>query len=157
MTSSHAFFLLASICALMLSASDPALAQQSGVLPPLGGTAPAGTTPTAKAPTSAGTAQAPATAAPAVTLPSTASEHEALAKKYTIEAAQYRQTAAEHKQMAAEYKKAVPDPKSGPKNSWYKKMAKHCEALSKDWEKLAADAAKAAEYHTFYARELHAG
>ncbi len=88
-------------------------------------------------------------------LPQTAADHEALAKKYHDEAAAYRKEAAEHKEMADAYKKAVPaGTKGGGPNPWTKKMATHCGTIAKDAEALAADADKAAEYHTMRAKEL---
>jgi hypothetical protein len=87
-------------------------------------------------------------------VPTTTAEHEALAKQYKDEAAQYKKTADEHRAMAALYAKAHPDAKGGAKNPWNDKMKKHCEALSKDADKLAADAEKAADFHTSRAKEL---
>ena len=89
-----------------------------------------------------------------VKVPQTAADHQALAKQYQEEAAQYRKVVAEHQAMAAAYAKAHPDPKGGAKNAWNEKMQKHCAALAKDAEKLAADADKAADYHTLRAKEL---
>lgn len=86
-------------------------------------------------------------------IPETAADHEALAKQYKDEATQYRKIAAEHEAMADAYGKAHPDTKVG-KNPWNVKMQKHCEALKKDAEKLAADADKAADYHELRAKEL---
>jgi hypothetical protein len=36
-------------------------------------------------------------------------------------------------------------------------MVKHCEALSKDADRLATDAGKAAQYHMMRAKELQGG
>ena len=88
-----------------------------------------------------------------VKVPETAADHEALAKQYKDQAAQYRKVAAEHQAMAAAYAKSHPDPKAG-KNPWNEKMQKHCTTLAKDADKLAADADKAADYHTMRAKEL---
>ena len=87
-------------------------------------------------------------------VPTTAAEHEALAKQYKEEAAQYKKIAEEHHAMAEAYAKAHPDSKGGVKNSWNDKMQKHCAALAKDADKLAADATKAADYHELRAKEL---
>ena len=87
-------------------------------------------------------------------VPTTAAEHEALAKQYKDEAAQYKKVSEEHKAMAAAYAKAHPDTKGGAKNPFNDKMQKHCATLAKDAEKLAADAEKAADYHTMRAKEL---
>ncbi len=87
-------------------------------------------------------------------MPQTAADHEALAKSYKDQAAQFRKVAEDHKQMAEAYAKAHPDAKSGSKNPWNTKMQKHCQALSKDAEKVAGDADKAAEFHTLRAKEL---
>ena len=87
-------------------------------------------------------------------VPTTTAEHEALAKQYREEAAQYKKVGDEHRAMAAAYAKAHPDSKGGVKNPWNAKMQKHCEALSKDADKLAADAEKAADFHTARGKEL---
>jgi hypothetical protein len=87
-------------------------------------------------------------------VPTTTAEHEALAKDYKEQAAQYKKVADEHRAMAAAYGKAHPDSKGGVKNPWNEKMQKHCTALSKDADKLAADAEKAADYHALRAKEL---
>jgi hypothetical protein len=91
-----------------------------------------------------------------VKLPETAADHEALAKSYKDQAAQYKKVADDHKAMAAAYKKTIanPESKTGVKNPWLAKMEKHCAMLAKDADKLAADAEKAAEYHTLRAKEL---
>jgi hypothetical protein len=91
-----------------------------------------------------------------VKVPETAADHETLAKKYKDEAEQHRKTAEEHKKMAEAYAKANPDPaaKGGRKNPWNAKMEKHCQTLAKGATKLAADADKAAEFHTLRAKEL---
>ena len=102
------------------------------------------------------TVSAAAALADDVKLPQTAAEHEAMAKQYTDQAAQYKKVADDHKAMAEAYKKSVamPEIKGGKKNPWVTKMEKHCEMLAKDAEKLAADATKAADYHTMRAKEL---
>jgi hypothetical protein len=87
-------------------------------------------------------------------VPTTTAEHEALAKQYTDQAAAYKKVADEHRAMAAAYAKSHPDTKGGLKNPWNQKMQKHCEALAKDADKLAADSTKAAEFHTMRAKEL---
>ena len=99
---------------------------------------------------------APSFAEEVVKIPETAAEHEALAKSYKDQAVQYRKSEAEHKQMAVEYAKKHPDTKAGA-NPWAQKMSKHCEMLAKDFEKLAIDATKAADYHTMRAKELTGG
>jgi hypothetical protein len=105
-----------------------------------------------KAPAS-GTATKPATAAPK--MPTTAADHLALAKSYKEKAAAYKKEADYHRAMADAYKKSVPGPtKGGVENPWAKKMEEHCRAIVTDAEKLAADAEKAAEYHTLRAKEL---
>jgi len=87
-------------------------------------------------------------------VPTTTAAHEALAKQYREEAAQYKKVGDEHRAMAAAYGKEHPDSKGGVKNAWNVKMQKHCEALSKDADKLSADAEKAAEFHTARGKEL---
>ena len=89
-----------------------------------------------------------------VKLPQTPAEHEAMAKQYKDQAAQYKKVAEEHRAMAATYAKAHPDSKGGVKNPWNAQMKKHCEALSKDADKLAVDAEKAADFHTARGKEL---
>lgn len=101
-------------------------------------------------------AQSPALAED-VKLPQTAAEHEARAKSYRDQAAEFRKGAAEHKQMAAEYAKQHPDMKGSPKNAWTKNMLKHCQMLAKDFEKLAVDAEKAADFHLMRGKELQGG
>jgi hypothetical protein len=86
-------------------------------------------------------------------VPTTAAEHEALTKQYKEQAAQYKKVADEHRAMAAAYAKAHPDAKGGAKNPWNQKMQKHCEALAKDADKLAADSEKAADFQTQLAKE----
>jgi hypothetical protein len=87
-------------------------------------------------------------------LPQTAAEHEARAKSYKEQAANYKKAAEEHKQMAAEYANAHPDFKGGVKNPFNEKMAKHCDALAKEFEQLATDTEKAADFHAMRAKEL---
>lgn len=97
----------------------------------------------------------PAMARAEAKVPETAADHLALAKSYREKAASYRKEAAEHKAMAEAYKKSIaPATKSTGENPWAKKMEEHCRAIAADAEKLAADADKAAEYHTLRAREL---
>jgi hypothetical protein len=87
-------------------------------------------------------------------LPTTAAEHEALAKQYKEQAAQNKKLAEEHRAMAAAYKHMHPDTKGGLKNPLNEKMQKHCEAIAKDADKLAADDEMAANYHEMRAKEL---
>ena len=91
-----------------------------------------------------------------VKLPETAADHDALAKSYKDQAAEYKKVADDHRAMAEAYKKtlAMPVDKTGRKNPWLAKMEKHCALLAKDANKLAADAEKAAEYHTLRGKEL---
>jgi hypothetical protein len=90
-----------------------------------------------------------------VKVPVTAADHLALANSYQDKAAEYRKVVAEHKEMADAYKKSVPKTqKVAGENPWAKKMEEHCRAIAADAEKLAVDAEKAAEYHTFRAKEL---
>jgi hypothetical protein len=88
-------------------------------------------------------------------VPESPAEHLALAKSYQEKATTYHKEAAEHRAMADAYKKAVPGPtKGGAENPWAKKMEAHCRAIATDAEKLAADADKAAEFHSLRAKEL---
>jgi hypothetical protein len=87
-------------------------------------------------------------------VPTTTAEHEALAKQYKDQAAQFKKVGDDHRSMAAAYAKEHPDSKGGVKNAWNIKMQKHCAALAKDADKLAADADKAADYHSLRAKEL---
>lgn len=99
-----------------------------------------------------------ATAVPAhaddVKVPETVADHMTLAKHYTDKAAAYRAEAEHHRKMAEAYKKGVASSPKAPANPWLVKMQKHCMAFVRDAEKLAKDAEKAAEYHTFRAKEL---
>ena len=89
-----------------------------------------------------------------VKAPTTVAEHEALAKKYSGDAAQFKKVADDHRAMAAAYA-AVHQPTNGPKsNEGSDKMKKHCELLAKDADKLASDSEKAADFHTLRAKEL---
>jgi nitrate reductase cytochrome c-type subunit len=90
-------------------------------------------------------------------VPQTAAEHEAKAKAYKDQAAQYRKLAEEHKQMAKEYAEKRPELKGVGKNPAVEKMSKHCLTLAKDYEKLATDAEKMADFHTMRAKELQGG
>ena len=87
-------------------------------------------------------------------VPTTTAEHETLAKQYKDQAAQFKKVGDEHRAMAAAYAKEHADSKGGVKNAWNTKMQKHCAALAKDADKLAADADKAADYHSLRAKEL---
>ena len=87
-------------------------------------------------------------------VPTTAAEHEAMAKQYREQAAQFKKLADDHRAMAAAYA-ATHQPTNGPTpNAGAAKMKKHCEALAKDADTLAADTEKAADYHTMRAKEL---
>jgi hypothetical protein len=87
--------------------------------------------------------------------PDTVADHMAQAQSYKQKASAYRKEAAEHRAMAEEYRKSVPGPtKGGIENPWAKKMEAHCYAIVADAEKLAADADKAADFHTLRAKEL---
>ena len=89
-------------------------------------------------------------------VPTTVEEHQALAKEYQAKAATFHKEAEEHKAMAAAYKNSVANAqdKRGQKNPWVVKMEKHCAQIAAEAEKLATDNEKAAEYHTFRAKEL---
>lgn len=100
---------------------------------------------------------APVFADDEIKIPQTAAEHEARAKIYKDQVAEYRKGAAEHRRMAEEYARQHPDPKGSPKNAWTQKMTKHCQMIVKDFEKLATDAEKAADYHSMRAKELKGG
>lgn len=92
-----------------------------------------------------------------VKVPQTAAEHEAKAKTYKDQAAQYRKLAEEHKQMAKAYAEKRPDLKGVGKNPAAEKMSKHCLTLANDYEKLATDAEKMADFHAARAKELQGG
>lgn len=87
-------------------------------------------------------------------LPVTAEDHHALAKSYTEKAASWRAEATLHREMAAAYAKSHPEGKLGTRNPWTVKMEKHCLAIVKDVEALAADAELAAKLHELWAKEL---
>ena len=96
----------------------------------------------------------PTTYADDVNVPQTTADHMALAKQYAEKATAYRAEAEHHRKMSAAYAKSVATSPKNPSNPWAVKMQKHCMALVKDAEKLAADAQKAADYHTLRAKEL---
>ena len=95
-----------------------------------------------------------ATYAQDVKVPESAADHLALAKEYTEKATSYRAEAERHRKMAVAYKASVATIPKAPPNPWAKKMEKHCMMLAKDADKLAADAQKAADFHTLRAKEL---
>ncbi len=84
----------------------------------------------------------------------TAAGQQERAKAYKDKATDAKKVADEHRAMAAEYGKAHPDMKGGMKNPWNEKMQKHCMAIARDADKLAADYQKAADYHEMRAKEL---
>lgn len=87
-------------------------------------------------------------------VPETVADHQALAKQYADKALAAKAEAQHHRDMAAAYKKSAASlPKLGP-NPWVVKMERHCKALEKDAEKMAADLQKAADYHALRAKEL---
>lgn len=87
-------------------------------------------------------------------VPVTVADHTALAKHYAEKAAAYKTEAESHRKMAEAYKKSVATTPKAPENPFVQKMEKHCQALAKDADKLAADAQKASDYHTLRAKEL---
>lgn len=89
-----------------------------------------------------------------VKVPVTVADHTALAKQYADKAAAYKVEAESHRKMAEAYKKSVATTPKAPPNPFVMKMEKHCQALAKDADKLAADSQKAADYHTLRAKEL---
>ena len=89
-----------------------------------------------------------------VKVPVSVADHTALAKQYAEKAAVYKAEADSHRKMAEAYKKSVATTPKAPPNPWVTKMEKHCQTLAKDLDKLAADAQKAADYHTLRAKEL---
>lgn len=89
-----------------------------------------------------------------VKVPVTVADHTALAKHYADKAAAYKAEADSHRKMAEAYKKSVATTPKAPPNPFVTKMERHCQALAKDADKLAADAQKAADYHTLRAKEL---
>jgi ABC-type sugar transport system substrate-binding protein len=93
-------------------------------------------------------------AADDVHIPATVADHEALAKQYAEKAAAYKAEAESHRKMAQAYKESVASSPKQPTNPFVVKMEKHCKALAKDADKLAADSQKAADYHTLRAKEL---
>ena len=102
----------------------------------------------------AGQAPTPSEAAPAAMVPTTADDHANMARDYEQKAAAWRKEATYHREMAKAYKASHPDAKGGARNSEAVKMEKHCMAIVKDAEKLAADAEWAAKYHSQRAKEL---
>ena len=80
-------------------------------------------------------------------LPKTAEDHAGMAKSYEEKAAAWRQEAAYHREMAVAYKNFHPTIKGEMSKPDVVKMEKHCMAIVKDAEKLAADAEWSAKYH----------
>jgi hypothetical protein len=100
-------------------------------------------------------ASAPGSAfAEEVKVPVSVADHAALAKQYAEKAAASKAEAESHRKMAEAYKKSVATAPKAPANPWVQKMEKHCQALAKDADKLAADSQKAADFHTLRAKEL---
>jgi hypothetical protein len=101
-----------------------------------------------------GTFSTVALAAPKV--PVTVEDHLALAKQYQDKAATYRKEAQDHREMAAAAREGALNAHKahGQKDPATAKMEKHCAALSAAADKLALENEKAAEYHTFRAKEL---
>lgn len=93
-------------------------------------------------------------AAEDVKVPVTVADHTALAKQYADKAAAYKAEADSHRKMAEAYKKSVATSPKAPPSQFVTKMEKHCQALAKDADKLAADSQKAADFHTLRAKEL---
>ena len=89
-----------------------------------------------------------------VQIPSTVEDHLALAKEYQQKAAEYRKEAERHHHMFEAYKKSTASSPKSPPPASVVKMQKHCQVLARDAEKSAANADKAAEYHTLRAKEL---
>jgi hypothetical protein len=89
-----------------------------------------------------------------VKVPVTVADHIALAKQYSDKVTAYKAEAESHRKMAEAYKKSVATTPKAPPNPFVVKMEKHCQALAKDADKLAADSQKAADYHTLRAKEL---
>jgi hypothetical protein len=100
------------------------------------------------------TTTVPATHAEDVKIPATVEDHLALAKEYQAKATEYRKEAQRHRDMFEAYKKSAASSPKNPPPASVVKMQQHCQMLAKDADKLAEDAEKAAEYHTFRAREL---
>jgi hypothetical protein len=90
----------------------------------------------------------------AVKLPGSAEEHLAMAQDYEQKAAEWRKEAALHRDMAEAYAASHPDQKGGVRNAEAVKMEKHCMAIVKDAEKLAADAEWSVKYHRTRAKEM---
>ena len=87
-------------------------------------------------------------------LPKTAEDHAAMAKSYEEKAGAWRQEAAYHREMAVAYKNFHPTIKGEMSKPDVVKMEKHCMAIVKDAEKLAADAEWSAKYHHERAKEM---
>lgn len=86
--------------------------------------------------------------------PVTIADHEAMSKSYADKAFTHRAEAAYHREMVKEYAKTHPDRKSGARSRWAVEKEKHCKAIIKDAEKLAADAEWAARFHEMHARQM---
>ncbi len=90
-------------------------------------------------------------------LPMTAADHFALAKQYEQQATAHRKEAQEHREMAEAYRKANPQGRKGwesQPNAKVDKMDKHCDAIAKAADKLAAEDQKAVDFHTLRGKEL---
>ena len=90
-------------------------------------------------------------------VPTTAAEHVTLDKQYQQKAAANHNEAQDHRDMAAAYKNSNQNSqavKRGQTPGWVAKMEAHCAALAATADKLAADDEKAAEFHTFRAKEM---
>lgn len=87
-------------------------------------------------------------------VPVTVADHQAMSRRYAEKAAGYRAEAAYHREMVREYARSHPDRKSGARSRWTVAMEKHCGAIIKDAEQLAADSEWAAKFHEMHAREL---
>lgn len=87
-------------------------------------------------------------------IPVTIADHQAMSRRYAEKAAGYRAEAAYHRAMAREYARSHPDRKSGARSRAAVEMEKHCGAIIKDAERLAADSEWAAKFHEVQARAL---
>ena len=83
-------------------------------------------------------------------LPQTAEESLTMAKQYEDRAAMWRDEAAHHRQMAIDYKRFS----KSPMNPTIAEMAKHCGAIVREANKLAAESDALAEDYRQRAKEL---
>lgn len=91
-------------------------------------------------------------------MPGTPDEHLSRAAVYDQNAAGYRDEAATHRKMFSDYEKKQSSPtvqnRLGREAPWVTKMRKHCDAYIVQADKMAAEAARFAQFHRMRAAEM---